>query len=467
MALLLLSVASSARGDDLTSRIDALLAKWDRPGSPGVALAVVRNGELHYAKGYGVADLEHDVPITSKTPFYIASVTKQFTAFAIAHLAREGKLSLDDDIRKHIPELKDLRAEITIRQLLHHTSGLRDYGGLLVLSGGRGGDVIRQDDILGLLFRQRELNFRPGEDHAYCNSNYILLATIVERVTKQSYRDWMVKNVFVPLDMTQSDVGDDLGRIIKGRALSYDTQPSEPAGFKTLSWPITAYGDGNIYASAEDLARWLTNFGKPRVGAEATLRQMEEPGTLKAGTPVAYGFGLGVGEYRGLKLIGHGGGWAGYRAYVGRFPEQDLGIVVLSNHGSFDAQDVAMKVAELYLDGKLASSTSKAPETTTSTSRRIEQFAPDAKDLSACAGLYYSPELDASYLLVVKDGTLVLKTPRHADIILKPIASDHYTGLVLGSLQEDLRFHRDAEGPITAFRISLLGARSLRFDRRD
>jgi CubicO group peptidase (beta-lactamase class C family) len=343
--------AMAAPGDERTAKVDALFANWNKRDSPGAALAVVQGGKVLHAKGYGMADLEHDVPITPQTPFYIASVAKQFTAFAIARLAQQGKLSLDDDIRKHLPELHDFGKTVTIRNLIHHTSGLRDYLILLMLAGGRQGDLITQKDALRLLRGQRELDFPPGEQHSYSNSNYILLATIVERVTKQTYHDWMAKNVFEPLGMSRSEVGDDPGRIIKGRAFSYAPQPGAKAGvhFKTLVEPISSYGDGNIFCSAEDLARWLSHFGRPRVGDEATIKQMYEPGKLLDTIPLSYAFGLVIGEYRGLSLIGHGGGWAGYRTYVGWFPEHDLGIIILSNDASFDPQPLAMKVADIYL----------------------------------------------------------------------------------------------------------------------
>ena len=248
---------------------------------PAQAVAVVKGGEVSFAKGYGMADLEHDVPITPRTAFYIGSVTKQFTAFAIVKLVQEGQLTLDDDLRKHLPELHDFARIVTIRHLIHHTSGLRDHGGLGILLGGfREGQVVTQKEALGLLRGQRELNFPPGEEHLYCNSNYTLLATIVERVIGQSYRDWMAKNVFAPLGMTRTDVGDDLGRVIKGRAFSYAPQPGEKVGFKTVVAPITAYGDGGIYSTAEDLSRWLANFDKPRAGDAAVMAQMAEPGKL-------------------------------------------------------------------------------------------------------------------------------------------------------------------------------------------
>ena len=200
------SQAAESSPDSTAAKVDALFAEWAKPDSPGCAVAVVRGGTILYAKGYGMADLEHGIPITPRTVFYIGSVGKQFTAYAVVRLAQQGKLSLDDEIHKYLPELHDFGRPVTIRHLIHHTSGLRDYFELLSLAGTRQEDLVTQKDLLRMIWKQRELNFSPGERHLYSNSNYALLATIVERVTGESFRDWMARNVFAILDMNQTQV---------------------------------------------------------------------------------------------------------------------------------------------------------------------------------------------------------------------------------------------------------------------
>jgi CubicO group peptidase (beta-lactamase class C family) len=472
ITLLLANPPVLTRGDDLAPKVDALFWRWDKQGSPGAAVAVIPGGEVLLARGYAMADLEHDVPVTPRTPFYIASVAKQFTAFAVARLAREGRLALDDDIRRHLPEMQDLGATVTIRHLIHHTSGVRDYGGLLALAGGRDGDLIRREDVLGLLRRQRGLNFRPGEEHQYSNSNYVLLAAIIERAAKRSYRDWMAQEVFGPLGMARSEVGDDLGRLIKGRAWSYEPRPGEGAGFRAVNAPITAYGDGNIYCSAEDLARWLANLGAPRLGGEAVTKQMVEPGLLNGGARTRYAYGLVVGEYRGLRLIGHGGAWAGYRAYAGRFPDQDLGVVVLSNHASIDPEGMAMRVAEICLSGAMKEPEERGPGERAGppmpaqgATRRIAPPAPSAKEAAAYTGRYACPELAMGYEVVAEGGALAVRIPRREDIPLEPVREDEFVGFPYPQLPMEVRFQRGSAGRVAGFQVTTFGVRDLWFDR--
>jgi uncharacterized protein (TIGR03067 family) len=358
LPFLLLFVALGAQAADgparapspgpIAAKVDALFAEWAKPDSPGCAVAVVRGGRVLYAKGYGMADLEHNVPITPRTVFYIGSVSKQFTAYAVVRLAQQGKLSLDDEARKYLPEFHDFGKPVTIRHLIHHTSGLRDYFELLKQAGTREGDLITQKDLLGMIWKQRELSFPPGERHQYSNSNYALLATIVERVTGESLRDWMAHNVFTPLGMKDTLVCDDHQQIIKDRAWSYRSDPVTKGTFKTVVFPYSGYGAGGIYSTVEDLARWVSNVAKPREGDDLVIHQMFERGRLNSGQSIDYASALVVNEHRGLKRIGHTGSLAGYRAYVGLFPDQDLGVIVLSNLASFPPGK-AMQLADLFV----------------------------------------------------------------------------------------------------------------------
>ena len=309
--------------------IDQQLAGFDER-SPGVAVAVVRGGEVVFENGYGAANLEHGVPITPETVLSTGSVGKQFTAFAIAMLADQGHLGLDDDVSSHVPEFS-VGQRVTVRHLLHHTSGVRDTWGLLGLAGRRDGDLVSKEVALDLILRQRGLGFEPGARFEYSNSNYILLAEVVERVTGEPFRSWMQDHVFGPLQMRHTFVGDDHREIIAGRAASY---APTAGGYDEEVLPYSIYGSSGVYSTVGDLARWLSNFGTAEVGGDAVARQMRQRGVLADGDTLDYALGVFVDEHRGLQRIQHSGSIAGYRSFVAYYPEIDAGVVVLGNGSS-------------------------------------------------------------------------------------------------------------------------------------
>jgi CubicO group peptidase (beta-lactamase class C family) len=339
--------------DPLTKKVDQLFATWDKPESPGAAIAVIKDGAVVYKRGYGSANLEYNVPITPQTVFHVASVSKQFTAFAIALLANQGKLSLDDDIRKHLPELPDFGKKITIRHLIHHTSGLRDQWTLLGMAGWRLDDVITKEHIMKIVRHQRELNFDPGTEHLYSNTGYTLLAVIVERVSGQSFRDYTEATIFKPLGMTNTHFHDDHEQIVKNRAYSY-ASAGPGGGFKAAPLNYANVGATSLFTTAEDLARWVINFEDKKIGGADVIKQMQQQGVLNDGKQLGYAFGVIIAPHRGLNSVAHAGGDAAYRSFVIWFPEQRFGAVVLSNFGSLNPQQMAIRIAELYLSEKLA-----------------------------------------------------------------------------------------------------------------
>ena len=313
--------------------------------TPGGVVAVVKHGEIVFARGYGMANLEYGIPNTPQTPYHMASVSKQFTAFAIAVLADQGKLSLDDPVHKHIPELYDFGQTITLRHLVYHTSGLRDQWNLWVMSGGRMDDVIRQGDLFRLIERQRALNFTPGAEYLYSNTGYMLLAKTVESVTDEDFGDWMQAHVFEPLGMASTQIYDDHERLVPGRAYSYGNGEN---GVKKSVLSYANSGATSLFTTAEDLARWLRNYRTMAVGGSAVWAQMQERGVLNSGDTLSYAFGLGIGTYRGLRRIQHGGADAGYRTLLAYYPEIDAGVVVLGNLSSFSAGQVGTAVADAF-----------------------------------------------------------------------------------------------------------------------
>jgi CubicO group peptidase (beta-lactamase class C family) len=372
--------------------VDALFAAWSKASTPGCALGAMQDGKIVYSRGYGLADVEHSVPITPTTVFHVASVSKQFTAFAIYLLAQDGRLSIDDDVRKYIPELHDFAKTITVRQLLHHTSGLRDQWSLLALAGWRPDDVVTEQDVLNLVWRQRGLNFAPGEEWLYTNTGYTLLGVIVERVSGKSLREFTDERVFRPLRMDNTHFHDEYGVLVTGRAYSYERQQDGAYRYVALSY--STVGPSSLFTTVEDLARWDENFYTAKIGGKDMLGWMQTRGRLNNGAEVDYASGLLVGEYRGLKTIEHNGADAGYRAELLRFPEAHFSVVVLCNAAEADPSDLAHEVADVYLSSRLTPGAAKLSPPT--------QVALDPKLLDAYVGEYQlAPGLIIS---VTRDG---------------------------------------------------------------
>ena len=331
--------------------VDQLFAQWAGPDSPGASIAIIQNGKIVYSQGYGSANLEYGVPNTPATVFHLASVSKQFTAFAIYLLAQDGKLSLDDDVRKYLPKLHDFGKVITIRQLLHHTSGVRDQWNLLLLAGWRPEDVITDDDVARLLFQQTELNFAPGDQFLYSNSGYTLLAMVVKQVSGKTLPAFAKERIFDPLGMAHTHFQDDYGIVVKDRAYSYARQPDGKYQYVALSY--STVGPSSLFSTVGDLARWDENFYTGEVGGPALLAQMQEKGKLNNGKEIEYASGLEIGKYRGLRTVEHSGGDAAYRTNILRFPDQHFSVVLLANAGDVRPATLSFKIADIYLKDRL------------------------------------------------------------------------------------------------------------------
>ncbi len=341
-------------------RVDEVFASLNRPDSPGCAVAVTKDGRVLYERGYGMADLGHEVKITPSTIFSVGSIAKQFTAAAILLLAQEGKLSLDDPVRKYVPELPDFGAPVTLRQMLHLTSGLRDYEQLLWFDGWRldSPDLLTDGDILRIMSRQKELNFPPGSQFSYSNTNYMLLAQVVNRVSKQPFPDFTMTRLFEPLGMQRSHFRDDHGESVKNLAFPYEPKD----GAFDLSIPnYDTVGATNLLTTVEDLARWDENLYTAKVGGRQLVTQLQEPGQLNDGTPLDYSEGMFVGAPGGMRMAESGSaGDAGYIANISRFPDQHFFVATLCNLASVDPLDLSHRVADIYLGGKLSAALSAA-----------------------------------------------------------------------------------------------------------
>lgn len=401
LAWLLPSVVLAQNGtlpDSLARRIDSVFARYDRTVSPGCALGVYRDGKILYGRGYGMANLEHAIAITPRTVFDIGSTSKQFTAAAIALLAQDGKLKLDDDVRTHIPELPDYGKTITIRHLLNHTSGLRDYLTLMSLRGVNFDGVTTDRDAFDLIVRQTALNFEPGSEYLYSNSGFFLLSTIVRRASGRTLAQFAHERIFVPLGMRDTHFHDDHTRIVPQRATGYE--PSSKGGFQIAMSGFEQTGDGAVMTTIEDLLAWDNNFYSPTVGGEQLLRDLHTTGVLTNGRVLPYALGLMVDEYRGMKRVRHGGSWAGYRADLVRFPDAKTTVACLCNLGTANPSTLADRVADILLADRLQPATVAAtgtPSTARDTASKPYTIA--AVDLERYAGTYYAPELDATFVV--------------------------------------------------------------------
>jgi CubicO group peptidase (beta-lactamase class C family) len=398
-ALLWLALAGAspaASPSDVQAKVDAVFHEYDRTDSPGCALGVYRDGTVVYERGYGMANLELGIVNSPQTVFDIGSTAKQFTAFSIHLLAREGKLSLDDDIRKWIPEVPSYSKPVTIRHLLHHTSGLRDYIEIMALQGVQEEDWTTDEDALGAISRQKAPNFVAGDEYLYSNTGYFLLSLVVKRASGKSLRDFAQERIFGPLGMHHTQFNESHTRIIPNRATGY--AKSDRGGFGIAMGDWEQNGDGGLQTTVEDLQLWDQNFYEPKVGDRALLDDMLTVGVLNSGKKITYASALGLGTYRGLRIVAHGGAWVGYRAQLLRFPEQHFSVACLCNLAEATPTALAKGVADVYLASLLKPAGTPAPKTAA--------IKVPASELQRLAGAYRETESSEVFTLETRAGQL-------------------------------------------------------------
>lgn len=407
--------------DESAKKVDAFLSQWDKNDMPGCSVGAVKDGRLVYKRGFGMANLDYDVPNTPSTLFNLASASKQFTAASIALLAQQGKLSLDDDIRKYVPEMPKYDDTITIRHLIHHTSGIRDYQAL-VFFGGLGVDNDYSDkDILNILARQKNLSFKPGAKHQYSNSGYHLLGIIVGRVSGKSLRAFAEENIFKPLGMKNTLFYDNRFEVIKNRASGYMVGPGNRIRARSSLFDLV--GGGGVLTTVEDLYLWDQNFYEPKVGNKELISLLTTPGTLNSGEKMDYAFGLVRTEYKGLPVIQHGGNMSGYRAQISRFPEQKFTAIALCNNSAIYPTVIVQKLADIYLDGQFP--------TGLPTQKRVIESLPEAialseKEALRYAGIYANLETGKVFKLSFKDGKLINSGFLRNEIPVMPISENRF-----------------------------------------
>jgi CubicO group peptidase (beta-lactamase class C family) len=446
--------------ESLSVRVDKIFAQWDKPDSPGCELAVIKDGQIVYKRGYGMANLEHNIAISSASIMDTGSVSKQFTAMAVALLAEQGKLSLDDDIRKYLPEIPQYQAPITIRHLIHHTSGIRDYLTLMSIAGMRDDDHYVDGEVMNLLARQKELNFKPGSEFLYSNSGYFLLSQIVKRASRKSLREFGDENIFKPLGMTRTEFYDDHTEIVKNRAASY--LPRKSGGFQIAATTLDMVGDGNVFTCVEDLFFWDQNFYQNKLGkgGPALINQALTTGTLNDGQKIDYAFGLVAGEYRGLRVVEHGGAFIGYRAMTMRFPDQRFSVILQCNLGTMNPSNLARRVADIYLADQFKTEAKRAGNPD---AKFIELTGQDLKDRT---GAFQNPNNGVIWKLHSKEGKLSADVPGLPTIRFGAISATEFRSIgtpvsfVLRFEKQGqttvLRLQRGADKPVTLEPVELV-----------
>jgi CubicO group peptidase (beta-lactamase class C family) len=398
LSLTILAVSpASLAADATTDKVDKLFATWDKTTTPGAALAVIKDGKIVYERGYGMAKLEDGIVNTPDKVFDIGSVSKQFTATCVAMLVLEGKIGLDDDIRKYLPEMPVYEKPVTVNHLLHHTSGIRDYNALLSLAGFRPeSDSPTVEEAYEVICRQKKLNYTPGDEYSYTNSGFFLLSQIVERVSGKSLNAFAQERIFKPLGMTKTLFQDDHTQIIKDRATGFD--PGKNGFVISMSnWDET--GDGNVYTTVRDLYLWDQAFYTNALGKDL-MDMLHTQGVLNSGKKIDYAFGLVVTEYKGLKVVEHGGAWVGFRAALVRFPEQRFSVAILANLGSIDPSGLALKVADIYLADLIK-------EPPKEEAKKAQTIALPKAELEALAGNWQEKSFGQWITLALKDEKLI------------------------------------------------------------
>jgi len=436
--------------------VDDIFSKWSS-STPGCAVGVAVGGKAMLLKAYGMADLERDVRNTPDTIFEAGSVSKQFTAMAVQLLANDGKLSIDDPVRKYIPELPDYGKPLTIRHMLSHTSGLRDWGSVESIAGWpRTTREYTHAHVLEIVSKQKSLNFEPGTNWSYSNTGFNLAAIIVSRVSGMPFAEFSKQRIFTPLGMAHTSWRDDHTRIIKGRAIAYSLDNGE----YHIEMPFeNVYGNGGLLTTVGDLLIWNENFVNPKVGNAKLISEMAAGGQFNDGKPLEYyGLGLFIEIYRGVHNVYHSGSTAGYRAHLNRFPDSRTSVAVLCNGSNGDASRSANRVSDVFLGDRLK----PAP---TAPSAAAPPAAlnppPSSAQLEALTGSYWSEEAETMFVAAVDQGSLVLRRRPDAVIKLTAIGPDKFRGSI-----GTVTFMRNGSGAVDSFSVNQDRVWDLRFTKK-
>jgi len=448
-----------AQSAGIFSRVDKIFKQWDTADSPGCSIAIIRDGKIIYAHGYGMANLDYTIPNTPETVFRIGSTSKQFTAACIQILHARGRLSLDDDIREYFPEMPEYEWRVTVRHLIYHTSGIRDYLTLQYLAGVDDEANSSPEDVVELLSRQKELNFKPGDEFLYSNSGYLLLGEIVRRVSGKTLAQFAKENIFDPLGMKNTHFHYDNTVIVRNRATGYAAAKN---GFRVNETINECVGDGAVFTTVEDLFLWDQNFYENTLDIPGLMRSLEQTGVLNDGANLKYAYGLNVRKYRGLRMVSHGGSFVGFRADMVRFPEKRFTVICLANLSSINPSSLCLKAADLFLTD-FYTEEEKKPEGREKPVQDVRTaIVLSPEQLNEYAGDYFSDELLVTYKLRMVDGRLRF-THKNAPSVL-PLKAQNRDAFSVSRLQ--FEFKRDAHGKISGFTIQTGRVKNILFKKR-
>ena len=419
-ALSLAAVPAQDLSEDERAAVTKLCQPWDRDDGPGISVAIARGGEIVYRDGFGLAQLEYDQPIDPDTVFHVASVSKQFTAFSLVLLERDGVLSIDDDVRKHVPWLHDFGSKITIRHLLNHTSGIRDQWELLAMSGYRLDDVLTQEHILRILRNQRELNFEPGSEYLYSNMGFSLAAEVAQVASGAPFTEFCKERIFGPLQMNATHFHLDHRQIVPMRAYSYAPKGS---GWQKGVLSYANVGATSLFTTASDLTRWLMNLGTGKVGGKAAIEALCTKGKLNDGEELSYALGIMVNQYKGQRAWRHSGGDAGFRSEALYFPDADLAVAVLANGSNIRPQTIANGIADVILADRL---TAAEPRPREEPAAQRETVPIDDETLKRIEGRYTAESLPEIVVSRARSGARVEIVGQGRGRLLRSAADEYF-----------------------------------------
>ncbi|MCW5517465.1 serine hydrolase domain-containing protein [Muriicola sp. Z0-33] len=399
-------------------KIDSLFTSWTADNHPGGAVGIMQKGEIIYSKAFGLASLEYQVPNSTATIFNTGSVSKQFTAMGIVLLHLQGKLSVDDDIRKHLPDLPNFGHTITIRHMLHHTSGMRSLHAMLGLAGWRGDDSRTNEDLYRFMLQQKELNFIPGDEFLYCNTGYMLMVNIIEKVTNKDFPQWMKANIFEPLGMPNTYVEDQYNRVVLNNATSY-YGAGDNFSRAVEYWGYV--GSGNMHSTTSDLLSWFQNFSTPQADWEAAFQMLRTTDPLNNGSENNYAFGVNLGSLNGYEKIGHGGAIGGFRASAATYPGEELSIAILTNFSSSNPGQLENKIANILLEEKSVSTIPEAVIT-----EELHPISMATGQLKQFEGSYWNDKENYARKIYIKNDTLRYYRSSNSENALVPIAANAF-----------------------------------------
>lgn len=414
----------SVTSQNIKNDIDGLFSMWENSNGPGGVVLVTQNNKTVFEKAYGLENISYKIPNTSESVFNIGSMSKQFTAMGIVVLQMEGKLSIDDDIKKYLPELNNFGKPITIRHLLHHTSGFRSSPELFGLAGWRDGDAISNEDVYRYLTKQTALNFEPGSEYMYTNSGYILLAKIIENVSKQNFKSWMKEKIFQPLQMNATFIEENSSNLVSKVATSYSE--IEPSVFNYLENNDLTYGASNVYSTSKDVLKWMKNFNEAPANWQSAFEMLKTVDVLNSGQKNNYGFGVFVDDFFGNHRIQHTGAIAGFRSVMYSYPDDNLEIIILSNFASNQLAKTADQISQLFLQSKLLSEIHQ---------EEIKPITLNDEVLKKYEGMYWSDKNNYSRKIYLENNTLWYLRSNNKKSPLIPITA---TDFQMGGINEKL-----------------------------